>query len=64
MTAALPNTYGVNYGESATAVANESRSEYSGKGIIMELQSTIIWLAAAIVAVLYFARRRKRKSLN
>jgi hypothetical protein len=30
----------------------------------MELQSTIIWVAAAIVAVLYFARRRKRNSMN
>lgn len=30
----------------------------------MELQSTIIWVSAAIVAVLYFARRRKRNSLN
>jgi hypothetical protein len=30
----------------------------------MELQATVIWLAAAIVSVLYFIRRRKRKTLS
>lgn len=30
----------------------------------MELQATVIWLSAAIVSVLYFIRRRKRKTLS